>query len=192
VITSSGSRYYALSQTCPVGAASADECTVTRGGDVALLSETGGYEHVLAQVSDPQLVYLAAPAPAGSYTAYKLGAAGGLSAGYHLLKAPAASADAQQEVAVREMAVAETNAKHGTNYDELPQYVDASRAYRSAPAEVVNTFKRAHARLEMELLPLQKREVVSPTAPGLTLELREDANWLDRFPPPPPTGPPGQ
>jgi hypothetical protein len=86
VTTDSGSRYYVQSQSCPTGAASVDECTETRGGDLALLSDTGGYEHVVAQVFDPELVYLAAPAPAGSYTAYTLGAPDGLPAGYHLLK----------------------------------------------------------------------------------------------------------
>jgi hypothetical protein len=191
VMTVSGSRYYVQSQSCPMGAASADECTVTRGGDVALLSETGGYEQVVAQVYDPELVYLAAPAPAGSYTAYKLGATDGLPAGYHLVRAaPPLAENEQQEwveqmEAVRVMALAETNAQHGTNYeDELLLYLDGTKI-RTAPADVVSTYRRAQARLEMELVPIQERELVSPSAPGLTLELREDANWLDLLPPPP-------
>jgi hypothetical protein len=188
VTTQSGSRSYVVSRSCPTGAASADECTETRGGDVALLSETGGYEHVVAQVMDPELVYLTAPAPAGSYTAFKLGAPDGLPAGYHLLKILGADEPIRQMIAAQEMALAETNAKHGTKYDELPQYYDGTE-YRTAPADVVKTFKRALARLEMELVPLQKREEVSPSAPGLTLELREDASWLDLIPPPPSMGP---
>ena len=188
--TVSGDRWYALQQTCPAEAVSTDECTVTRSGDVTLLSETGGYEQVAAQVGNPELVYLAGPAAPGSYTAYTLGAPAGLPAGYHLLRTadslPEDQAQAwlEQVHAVRAMALAETNAQHGTSYDELPYYFDGA-AYRAAPEDVATTFKRTHARLEMELIPMQERAVVSPTEPGLTLELREHAHWFDRFPPPP-------
>jgi hypothetical protein len=112
-----------------------------------------------------------------------------LPAGYHLLKVVGADEDpVMQRIAAEEMALAETNTKHGTDYGELPEYYDGN-GYRTAPADVVKTYKRARARLEMELAPLLKREVVSPSAPGLTLELRENANWLDLLPPPLPAGP---
>jgi hypothetical protein len=189
ILTDSLSRHYFEHAECPDGTPTAEECTITRGGDVALLTETGGFEHVVGTAWDPELVYLAEPAPAGSYTAYKLGAVDGLPAGYHLRTRDLGPPDkeGQQQysdatIAVWQAALAETNAVHGTSYTSLPDYHDET-GLKFAPDEVAQTFARVQARLEMEMLPLPMRSSVAPDGPGLTLDLEENSDWLSRLPP---------
>lgn len=187
VMTESGSRYYAESFDCLAAQAEDTECGVTRYGDVSMLTEMGGFEHVAAIAWDPELVYLAAPAPPGSYTAYKLGAPEGLPAGYHLRKGWVSYEDpvkqeqwSNAQIAAHEGAVAQTNAIHGTSFQSLPDYPDED-GFHFAPDDVVDTYHRLHARLEMETIETPLRSSVTPDDPGLTLELVESENWLDRF-----------
>lgn len=189
VMSDSFDRYYYEHAECPNGTPSAEECTVTRGGDLTLLAETGGFEDVVGIASDPELVYLAAPAPAGSYTAWRLGAAEGLSAGYHLrTHEPVGDEAAELEqsdmwTVVIEQALAETNAKHGTSYPQLPDYFDDMAVHHVAPPEVIRSFETIQARLEMETFPMPMRSAVTPDRPGLTLDLEESENWITRLPP---------
>lgn len=187
VMTDSGSRFYAERFECPSLDTKDESCEVNRSGEVALLTETGGFEHVVALVMDPELVYLAAPAPPGSYTAFTLGAPDGLPAGYHLRKRAPSSDDPQKDLdyglaqlAAQEKALVETNAIHGTSYDNLPDYTDEI-GFHLAPPDVIETYERTRARIEMESVDIQVRSSVTPDDPGLTLDLVESANWLERF-----------
>jgi len=187
VMTDSGSRYYAERFACPTLDTTDSQCVVNRSGEVALLTETGGFEHVVALVWDPELVYLAAPAPPGSYTAFKLGAPEGLPAGYHLRKRWIGYSDSQLDeqyalgqIAAQQQAIVEANTIHGTSYDNLPDYSDEN-GFHLAPPEVIDTYERIRARIEMESLERPVRSSIAPDEPGLTLDLIEQQNWLDRF-----------
>jgi hypothetical protein len=189
VMTDSGSRYYAERYMCPSLDTNDEQCEVNRSGEVTLLTDTGGFENVVALVFDPELVYLAAPAPPGSYTAFTLGAPDGLPAGYHLRKRWQGYGDAEQDlqygmkqIEAQQKALAETNAAHGTSYNSLPDYSDDS-GFHLAPADVIETYERTRARIEMETLDAPVRSSISPDEPGLTLDLVESGNWLDRFGP---------
>ena len=190
VMTDSGSRFYAERFQCPTLDLTDEQCEASRFGEAKILTETGGFEHVVALVWDPELVYLAAPAPPGSYTAFTLGAPEGLPAGYHLRKRWLGYGDEQQAqqyhmavLAARDDAIAETNAIHGTSYDNLPDYAD-DNGFHLAPPDVIDTFERTRAQNEMESLELPIRSSITPDEPGLTLDLVESQNWLDRFQPP--------
>lgn len=187
VMNDSGSRFYAERYACPTLDTNDEQCEVSRSGEMTLLAETGGFEHVVALVWDPELVYLAAPAPPGSYTAFTLGAPDGLPAGYHLRKRWAGYGDPTADeqyglslLAIQQQAVAETNSLHGTSYDYLPDYSDEDGTHL-APADVIDTYERIRARIEMQTLDRPVRSSVAADDPGLTLDLIEQQNWLDRF-----------
>jgi hypothetical protein len=79
------SRFYVETYVCPTWLSKASECAMQSVGDPALKYEIFA-ETIVGVADDPLVVYLADPAPAGSYTAWLLGAAEGVSAGYHLFR----------------------------------------------------------------------------------------------------------
>jgi hypothetical protein len=89
LVTADGERSYAQSYRCPAGTPfyDPDRCTESRAGDETLLFETYA-EGVVGAARDPLVVYLAQPAPAGSFTAWELGSADALGAGYHVFVRP--------------------------------------------------------------------------------------------------------
>lgn len=185
--TADGSRYYYEQLDCPNYDAASDQCQRRSGGDETLLTETAGFEDVVAIAQNAELVYLAEAAPAGSYTAYRLGAPDGLSAGYHLRRQP--SDEEQQSrgparIAARQQALAETNAQFDTNYFTLPEYASDDGSIRRAPPEVIDVYESIRARIEMEMAPIVVREDVGPDAAELTLEL-EQMEGFGRPPLPP-------
>jgi hypothetical protein len=146
---------------------------------------------VVAIAQEAEVVYLADPAPPGSYTAYRLGAPDGLAAGYHLIKEASDEAyEGRQhpETPVRLQALAETNALFGTSYSRLPYVVNEDGSITHPPSEVLDTFERIRARIEMETFPIIVREELAPDDPGLTLELAPDPGFAR--PPLPPGGVP--
>lgn len=193
--TQDGSRLFYETRECPNFSAPDEQCQVVRGGDETLLSETGGFENVVAMAGGVQVVYLAAPAPAGSYTAYTLGAPNGLSAGYHVLK----DADPEQlqaqgpaRNAARRAAVAETNERFGTNYPFAPSlgwFDDGT--FATPPPHILDAYQRTLARIEMETIPLLVREELGPDDTGLTLDLKPQ-DTLPPLPPPHLMQPPKQ
>lgn len=189
--TEDGARYYFEQRDCPSFNAPPDQCQTQRGGDETLLTETAGFEDVVAIAQDAEVVYLAEPAPPGSYTAYRLGAPDGLAAGYHLIKEASDEAyEARQAPSIppRQQALAETNELLGTSYAFLPDVVAEDGSLTRAPSEVIDTFERIRARIEMETFPIIVREQLTPDDPGLTLELAPDPGFVR--PPLPPGGVP--
>lgn len=74
-------RFYKAVYQCPDANSPKDDCSMSTLGDPSVQREF--YEDVLGR-DRTQVVYLADPAPRGSFTAWKYGATNGLSAGYHL------------------------------------------------------------------------------------------------------------
>ena len=153
-----GSRYFSKRITC-ASTPDPTTCESTTEGDESLLAESGGFESVFGHAEHIKVLYLSEPAPAGSYTAYKAWAPGGLPAGYHVRKEPKSfSPDTNRENCGGgwiEEALAQTNALHGTSYDQLPSYLDDSIEDNvAAPADVIRDYERISAQLEMEMCPL--------------------------------------
>jgi hypothetical protein len=183
--TQDGARIFYETRECPSFSAPSEQCEVVRGGDETLLSETGGFENVVAMAGGVQVVYLAAPAPAGSYTAYIFGAPDGLSAGYHVLKDAASEelhAQGAARNAARRAAMVETNERFGTSYHFLPDRSLDDIPAESPPPHIREAYQRTLARIEMENIPLLVREELGPDDTGLTLDLRPQ----DTLPPLPP------
>lgn len=184
--TEDGARYYYEQLDCPNFNAPPDQCERLGGGDETLLTETAGFEDVVAMAREAELVYLADPAPPGSATAYRLGAPDGLTAGYHLIKE---ASDEQYEgrqtpsIPPRLQAIAEINAQFGTSYTLHDIYGNADSPM-SAPSEVIDTFERTLARIAMETHPIIVREELTPDDPGLTLELAPDPGFMRPLLPP--------
>ena len=196
-MTRDGQRYYSKRIAC----ASKDNCEETTSGDASLIPEAGGYERVYSASNQVMVMYLSEPAPAGSYTAYRALAPQGLSAGYHVLGtvtdfAPGAPVEGCQGGSY-DIALAETNALYGTSYDGLPTYSDPeSTAWdgmnvgipldKLAPPDVIATFERIIARVEMERCPLDSFVIQPSTNVGLTIDLQVKDPWEHFLPPQPP------
>jgi hypothetical protein len=80
--TSDDSECYVEVRTCPPGVP-LGQCPLETSGDPALAEEATDKLAGLSQ--NYRVLYLAAPAPAGSFVAHLVGAEDGLPAGYHLL-----------------------------------------------------------------------------------------------------------
>lgn len=85
--------FYLESLHCPSAQSRSEECERTTQGDAAVRRNLQG--SFIEGRAQPAVVYLAAPAKPGSYTAWKYGSPEGLSAGFHLFQYP--SFDATRE-----------------------------------------------------------------------------------------------
>jgi hypothetical protein len=78
--------YFVETFHCPASSSPTAECERTTQGDIAVRRNLQG--SFIEGRAQPVVIYLAEPAKPGSYTAWKYGAPGGLSAGFHLFQFP--------------------------------------------------------------------------------------------------------
>jgi hypothetical protein len=182
-VTQDGSRYFHKTWDCENGG-DLNTCDITTDGDAELLRETGGYEGVYGSSFEVQVVYSSAPVVAGSYTAYRAYAPEGLPAGYHLrpTNAKFKSDELMQQCFDSnwpDLALAETNKLHGTDYDGLPNYYGESGEPKLAPANVIADYKRFSARFEMEACPLENMIIPDEPEGSLSIDLMPEWNAWD-------------
>lgn len=177
-----GSHYYARTFYCPTHGLPLSECQLTAKGDSQLLASGGDYDNVFGVDENVQVIYLAEPARAGSYTAYLAGAPEGLDAGYHVRGArrgAVVGAPAGCSASWELEALDEVNAKLGMHYDSLPTYWDEQGEQHLAPADVIATYNEASARHEMQDCPLEYIAFgpADPTSLSIDLHSNEPAWW---------------
>jgi hypothetical protein len=124
-------------------------------------------------------VYLAEPAPAGSYTAYLYGAPAGLSAGYHLYHTtdiswlhPTERVPEECYSSVEKQALVEFQKRYGDQYN-----VSAFPFLRSrdesgvVPDDVYDAMRQIIGRLQMQECEIPEREEVAPSDLDISLDV---------------------
>jgi len=175
------SRFYVERFTCPEGATGPSECTVTREGDASLRRENGGFESVVAMNDDIQILYLAEPAPKGSYTAYRAGSIEGLPAGYHVRTSTSAGEGGGYFPfnclsGVFEKSLVELNETLGTSYETIGAISE------SGNREHITTFDDIAARHEMQSCPLLRETTAISGDEPLTIKLAPKDEFPQPFP----------
>jgi hypothetical protein len=173
-MTRDGSRYYSEHHDCPALDAPVEACEVTSEGDPRLLAATGGFEHVYGVDERTHVVYLAEPAPAGSYTAYLLAAPDGLDAGYHVRSSVRALKDDAPESCFLpwvETSIAEANAELGTSYEDF-SWRDTAGNQQWAPPEFADAYRRIAAMHQMAACPPEHLAAAELPPDSLSIELR--------------------
>jgi hypothetical protein len=174
-MTADGSRFYIERFTCPEGAAGPSECAVTREGDASLRRESGGWESIVAINSDIQILYLAEPAPKGSYTAYRAGSIEGLPAGYHVRTSTSEGGYFPFNClrGVFEKSLAELNETLGTSYETISAIENR---------EHLTTYDDIAARHEMQSCPLLRETTALSSDDALTIKLDPKDEFPQPFP----------
>lgn len=166
-VNADSSRYYLEKFRCPAGAKAPADCEITPDGDAKLKQESGGYESVIAVNSEIQVIYLAEPAPKGSYAAYRAGAPDGLEAGYHVRSRPR---DDDYPFGclsgeLYEAALAELNDKYGTDYEFL------SGPSQAGISEQIIALREIIMRRRMQACPLLRATTEHKSTDQLSITL---------------------
>ena len=161
--------YYVESLHCPSIESSSDECERTSQGDVTVRRNLQG--SFIEGRAEPAVVYLTAPAKAGSYTAWKYGSPDGLSAGFHLFQYPSFETITDR---MRDRS-ASCRAAYGDALTQIrEEYADRLHTVEMGGLVVDNVyidpvlrnaFESRLAELTMERCPMQMIEPVSHTEP---------------------------
>jgi hypothetical protein len=173
-----GSRLYIERFTCPEGAGGPSECAVTAEGDASLRRESGGFESVVAMNDDIQILYLAEPAPKGSYTAYRAGSIEGLQAGYHVRTSTYEGGyfPFNCRSGWFEKALVELNETLGTSYEGVGAISEGGNR------EHLTTFDDIAARHEMQSCPLLRETAAISGDEPLTIKLDPKDEFPEPFP----------
>lgn len=190
-------RFYYEDYECPVGTLpqlAKSVCKKTSAGDPSLAFEFPSKEYlsesVLGTALDLEVVYLDQAAAPGSYTAWKWGAANGLSAGYHLFPSvpqlPGVPPD-DAECSSAAFAAAEqlNNEIYGARIKQMfgnDYTYNALTAYRAdggsvleLPEDIYLGARENEARLQMQHCPLKPRTELDPSAAPLSIEIASNA-----------------
>ncbi|HMI90509.1 MAG TPA: hypothetical protein VK509_04055 [Polyangiales bacterium] len=177
-------RFYVEDYDCPTGETALADCAKTVRGDASL--QYGSWsEFVVGASSDLEVVYLAEDAPAGSYTAWGLGAEDGLTAGYHLYaQRPPEEGEAMATCAgsVWPDALVEIKAQYEArikqefgDFQSLDMFPTINtpdgRSLQRVPDDVLRGGNAIAARLQMERCEFRPRAELEAGIPTLAIEL---------------------
>jgi hypothetical protein len=112
------SECYEERKTCPMIDSPAEDCEISATGDPALKIDP--WQHFAGLSQNYAVLYLSEAAPADSYTAFLLGNAGVLAAGYHLVRLernPQADDERGCVSEAERLAAERYNDEHGTDWD---------------------------------------------------------------------------
>jgi hypothetical protein len=191
-------RFYHEAYECPVGTLPQfvkSVCSKTSAGDPSLAYEfpsNGEHrsESVLGIAYDFEVLYLDQAAPPGSYTAWKWGAANGLSAGYHLIQTVPlvpgvppdnvecmAAASRAAELLNGEMYGARIKQVFGDDYsyNALTAYRADGGSVLELPEDIFLGARENEARLHMQHCPLKPRTELNPSAAPLSIDIASNA-----------------
>jgi hypothetical protein len=163
--------YFAETFHCPTPDSPGSECERTTQGDSAVARNVLGL--YIEGTAAPLVIYLAEPAKAGSYTAWRYGAPDGIAAGFHLVQAPpfeeTLEANRQRSERCRS---AYADARLYVNKEHADRV--HTRLVESAGLQIDNidsdpflqeAFQRRYAELSMEHCAMPKTELLSHTEP---------------------------
>jgi hypothetical protein len=165
--------YFAETFHCPSAHSPSSECERTTYGEIAVRRNFRG--SFIEGSALPVVVYLAQPAKAGSYTAWKYGAANGLSAGFHLFRRPPLQFDLLGSLGERDPCKsARGNARRQTQEENIDRWVTIEIGgvlFDNLEVDPVlrEAYERRTAELTMANCPMPEIELISHTEP---LEVR--------------------
>jgi hypothetical protein len=186
-------RFYVERYDCPTATTDADlatidlaTCTKTTQGDTTLPFEKPA-ESVLGTSEDGDtVVYLPKPAPAGSYTAWSYGSTRGLSAGYHVFRAPQAAAGqpsamqppcdffAEETSEIQAAYDPEIKQLYGDSYtiNMFPVAANGADGVKPLPPDVVEGGLRISARVQMQRCPPPNLQEIDPSKTTISIQIR--------------------
>jgi len=162
--------YFVESFRCPSRGSASDECERSTRGDItARRNYLGSF---IEGSAEPSVVYLAEPAAAGSYTAWKYGSPDGLSAGFHLFSklpftlntAPLDQREPGSCGSADDDAYVQVLEQHSDRYRMM---IVGGLAVDNIQLDPVlrETYERTLAELTMERCPMPEPEPISHTQP---------------------------
>jgi hypothetical protein len=191
-------RFYYEAYECPVGTLpqlAKSVCNKTSAGDPSLAYEFPTLEEfrsesVLGTALGFEVVYLDQAALPGSHTAWRWGAANGLSAGYHLIQLvpplPGVPPDHVECMAAASTAAEELNNElYGPrikqmfgddySYNALTAYKADGGSVLELPEDIYLGARENEARLQMQHCPLKPRTELDPSTASLSIDIASNA-----------------
>jgi hypothetical protein len=165
-ISQDNERQYLETLDCAGSDSVLDDCSLSAEGDPALRYEYS--DGIVGSAKGTAILYLADPAPAGSYSAWLLGRPDGMAAGYFLYdisdSGPSISPSAECAAQLGEQAVVQLNGELGSDYlfdgGALYAELDGNGAPKPPPQADQERWNEIHAGLVMASCPMPERTAV--------------------------------